>query len=130
MGDGEHALDGPANLGERLRDAGYVTEAGTATIAFLALKLEKPLLVEGPAGVGKTALGVALATALRRDPIRLQCYDGLDEARALYEWSYGKQLLSTQPLRDVLGRRLADAPDRATALARLDEQGEVDAFFS
>lgn len=113
-----------------LRAVGYLADDATATVAFLGLKLEKPLLVEGPAGVGKTALGIALAAALGRDLIRLQCYDGLDESRALYEWSYGKQLLSTQLLRDILGRRLSDAPDLATALARLDQEGGVDAFFS
>jgi MoxR-like ATPase len=113
-----------------LRGVGYVADEATATVAFLGLRLQKPLLVEGPAGVGKTALGLALARALDRDLIRLQCYEGLDEARALYEWSYGKQLLATQLLREVLGRRLEDAPDLASALRRLDEQGEIDAFFS
>src|SRR5579884_165754 len=120
----------PPALRAALRDVGYLADEATATVAFLALRLEKPLLVEGPAGVGKTALGLALARALGRDLIRLQCYEGLDEARALYEWSYGKQLLATQLLRDVLGRQLADAPDLATALHRLDQQGEMDAFFS
>jgi MoxR-like ATPase len=113
-----------------LRDVGYLADRATATVAFLGLILEKPLLVEGPAGVGKTAFGTSLAAALGRDLIRLQCYDGLDEARALYEWSYGKQLLATQLLPDVLGKELADAPDLATALTRLDEHGTVDAFFS
>lgn len=120
----------PAALRDELHSVGYLADEATATVAFLGLRLEKPLLVEGPAGVGKTALGLALARALGRDLIRLQCYEGLDEARALYEWSYGKQLLATQLLRDVLGRRLGDAPDLATALRQLDQQGEIAAFFS
>jgi MoxR-like ATPase len=94
------------------------------------MKLDKPLLIEGPAGVGKTALGVALARALGRDLIRLQCYDGLDEPRALYEWSYGKQMLATQLVRDVLGKELAGLPDLAAAMGRLEELGAIDAFFS
>ncbi len=109
---------------------GYLADVATATVALLGLKLDKPLLVEGPAGVGKTAFGIAWAKALGRELIRLQCYDGLDEARALYEWSYGKQLLSTQLVREFLGRELAGSVDLASALARLEEEGAVDAFFS
>ncbi len=114
---------------EALRVVGYVTDRTTATVVFLGLKLGKPLLVEGPAGVGKTALAVAWAKALGRDLIRLQCYDGLDEARALYEWSYGKQLLATQLVRDALGKEFGGSLDLAAAMARLDE-GALDAFFS
>jgi MoxR-like ATPase len=97
---------------------------------LLALKLDKPVLVEGPAGVGKTALGVAWAKALGRGLIRLQCYDGLDEARALYEWSYGKQLLATQLVRDVLGKELEGSNNLTAALERLEEGGALDSFFS
>jgi MoxR-like ATPase len=76
-----------------LRDARYVTTARVETALFLALALGKPLLAEGPAGAGKTELGKVLAAMLRTDLVRLQCYEGLDEARALYEWNYQKQLL-------------------------------------
>jgi MoxR-like ATPase len=76
-----------------LRDARYVTTARVETALFLALALGKPLLAEGPAGAGKTELGKVLAAMLETDLVRLQCYEGLDEARALYEWNYQKQLL-------------------------------------
>jgi MoxR-like ATPase len=79
-----------------LRAAGYLPEAATALVCFLAGRLGKPVLVEGPAGVGKTELAKALARLLERDLVRLQCYEGLDEAKALYEWNYRKQLLRIQ----------------------------------
>jgi MoxR-like ATPase len=85
---------------ERLEQAGYLADTGIATTAFLADRLGKPLLVEGPAGVGKTELAKALATATGAELIRLQCYEGLDEARALYEWNYKKQLLRIQAASD------------------------------
>src|SRR5215212_10954845 len=80
----------------RLHDAGYLADPATATTTYLAGALEKPLLVEGPAGVGKTELAKAVARATGADLVRLQCYEGLDEARALYEWNYKKQLLAIQ----------------------------------
>jgi MoxR-like ATPase len=85
---------------DRLEQAGYLADTGIATTAFLADRLGKPLLVEGPAGVGKTELAKALATAIGARLIRLQCYEGLDEARALYEWNYKKQLLRIQAATD------------------------------
>jgi MoxR-like ATPase len=85
-----------ANVAKRLSEAGYLTDVQIATTVFLADRLGKPLLVEGPAGVGKTELAKALATATGAELIRLQCYEGLDEARALYEWNYKKQLLRIQ----------------------------------
>ena len=86
----------PADAAGRLGATGYLTDAATATTAYLAGALEKPLLVEGPAGVGKTELAKAVGRAVGADLVRLQCYEGLDEARALYEWNYKKQLLFIQ----------------------------------
>jgi MoxR-like ATPase len=86
----------PDAAAARLRDVGYLADPALATTAFLAGRLEKPLLVEGPAGVGKTELAKAVARATGAGLVRLQCYEGLDEARALYEWNYKKQLLSIQ----------------------------------
>jgi MoxR-like ATPase len=85
-----------AQLAEGLRSVGYLPSDSTALVAYLATKLGKPVLVEGPAGVGKTELAKALAAHLERELIRLQCYEGLDEAKALYEWNYRKQLLRIQ----------------------------------
>jgi MoxR-like ATPase len=89
-------FDSPTDAGKRLHDTGYLADAATATTAYLAGALEKPLLVEGPAGVGKTELAKAVGRATGADLVRLQCYEGLDEARALYEWNYKKQLLRIQ----------------------------------
>jgi MoxR-like ATPase len=89
-------FESPADATTRLRAAGYLTDDATALTAYLAGALEKPLLVEGPAGVGKTELAKAVARATGAELVRLQCYEGLDEARALYEWNYKKQLLRIQ----------------------------------
>src|SRR6201999_4580748 len=86
-----------------LRAAGYLPGEPTALFSFLPTKLEKPVLVEGPAGVGKTELAKALARYLDRALVRLQCYEGLDEAKALYEWNYRKQLLRIQTEADAAG---------------------------
>ncbi|MBV8593233.1 MAG: MoxR family ATPase [Caulobacteraceae bacterium] len=94
----------------------------------MAAHLKKPVLVEGVAGVGKTELALSTAALTGLPLIRLQCYEGLDEARALYEWKYGKQLLYTQILKDRLGQALRDAPDMDAAMARLHETGDL--FFS
>ena len=83
-------------LADGLRTVGYLPGAEAALVAFLAMRLDKPVLVEGPAGVGKTELAKALARLLERELVRLQCYEGLDEAKALYEWNYRKQLLRIQ----------------------------------
>lgn len=86
----------PADAADRLATAGYLADEAAATTAYLAGALEKPLLVEGPAGVGKTELAKAVARVTGAELVRLQCYEGLDEARALYEWNYKKQLLRIQ----------------------------------
>src|SRR6201996_5164406 len=92
----EHVADG-------LRAAGYLPGESTALVCYLAARLGKPVLVEGPAGVGKTELAKALATYLRRSLVRLQCYEGLDEAKAMYEWNYRKQLLRIQAESEGVG---------------------------
>jgi MoxR-like ATPase len=93
-------FDSPADAGERLAATGYLADGASATTAYLAGALQKPLLVEGPAGVGKTELAKAVSRATGADLVRLQCYEGLDEARALYEWNYKKQLLRIQAAGD------------------------------
>src|SRR5665213_2881425 len=92
-----------AEVAEGLRAVGYLPGESTALVAFLATKLGKPVLVEGPAGVGKTELAKSLARYLDRELVRLQCYEGLDEAKALYEWNYRKQLLRIQAEADGAG---------------------------
>ncbi|HTM22801.1 MAG TPA: MoxR family ATPase [Kofleriaceae bacterium] len=111
-----------------LRGVGYIADAGLATTVLVAARLDKPILAEGPAGVGKTELAKALAAALGTDLIRLQCYEGLDEAKTLYEWEYPKQLLYTQMLRDKIGDVVSGAATLAEAVDRI--AAHEDAFFS
>ena len=108
-----------------LASAGYIASRQIATAVYLAERIEKPILVEGPAGVGKTELAKALAAWRGLKMIRMQCYEGLDEAKALYEWKYAKQLLYTQILKDKLGEVLGGAETLAGALDRLHDFGDV-----
>jgi MoxR-like ATPase len=104
-----------------LAKAGYLADSRTAMAAWLALKLSRPLLLEGPPGVGKTDLARALADGLERPLIRLQCYEGLDEAKALYEWDYAKQMLYTQLLRDAVAARTEGATSLTEAAERVGD---------
>ena len=113
---------------EALRDQGYIADTRLATTVFLLTRLDKPLLLEGPAGVGKTELAKMLALATGRRLLRLQCYEGQDETKALYEWDYGKQLMYTQILREKIGQVVEDAPDLASAVERIGRNESV--FFS
>src|SRR3954451_927100 len=98
-----------SEVSDALGEQQYIASDEIATVMFLAERLGKPVLVEGPAGVGKTELAKAWSSANARELIRLQCYEGLDETKALYEWEYAKQLLYTQLLRDKLGDLLHGA---------------------
>jgi MoxR-like ATPase len=116
------------DLARALEAASYVPDPRLCVVLWLALQLGRPVLVEGPAGVGKTDLARAAAEALRRPLIRLQCYEGLDEGKALYEWDYAKQMLYTQLLRDAVAERTAGAPTLVDAVQRV-AHAEV-AFYS
>ena len=113
---------------QRFRNARYIASRRIATVVFLAARMGRPVLIEGPAGVGKTELAKTLSEVTGRPLIRLQCYEGLDEGKALYEWKYAKQLLYTQLLRERIGELIADAPSLPEAVARI--AGQDDAFFS
>jgi MoxR-like ATPase len=113
---------------EALRRENYICDEKIATVVFLAEKLEKPVLVEGPAGVGKTELAKVVAAATKRRLIRLQCYEGLDEAKALYEWEYSKQLLYTQILKEKFTEAMAGARTLREAAERVGREDSV--FFS
>ncbi len=108
--------------------SGYIPSRQIATAVYLAHHLQKPVLVEGPAGVGKTELAKSIAAWLDLPLIRMQCYEGLDEAKALYEWKYGKQLLYTQILREKIGEVLGVTDSLNTALDKLHGFGDL--FFS
>jgi MoxR-like ATPase len=111
-----------------LAEQQYIATDEIATVIYLAEKLGKPILAEGPAGVGKTELSKAWSAVTTRDFVRLQCYEGLDESKALYEWEYAKQMLYTQLLRDKLSTILSDAQTLTEAADRL--AAEEDVFFS
>ncbi len=113
---------------ERFREGRYIASRRISTVVYLATRMGRPVLVEGPAGVGKTELAKTLADVVSARLIRLQCYEGLDEGKALYEWRYAKQLLYTQLLRERIGELIQDAPTLTEAVARIASQD--DAFFS
>lgn len=118
----------PAEVKQALAAQQYIASDEIATTVYLSQQLGKPLLTEGPAGVGKTELAKSIAAATGRELIRLQCYEGLDETKALYEWEYAKQLLYTQLLRDKLQETLSSAGSLADAADRIAQ--EEDVFFS
>lgn len=122
------SFDTPDELKAALGAEQYIANDEIATIMYLSQQLGKPLLTEGPAGVGKTELAKAIACATGRELIRLQCYEGLDETKALYEWEYAKQLLYTQLLRDKLQETLSSSTSLSEAADRL--ANEEDVFFS
>lgn len=124
----ENRFGSPANLKQALGEQMYIANDEIATVVYLSQQLGKPVLLEGPAGVGKTELAKAVACAAERELIRLQCYEGLDETKALYEWEYAKQLLYTQLLREKLHDTLADTISLKDATDRLSQ--EEDVFFS
>jgi MoxR-like ATPase len=113
---------------ERFAAQNYICNRRIATVVYLASHLHKPILVEGPAGVGKTELAKVLASALDLELIRLQCYEGLDEAKALYEWEYAKQLLYTQILKDKISEVIGGASNLKEAVERIASEDNV--FFS
>ena len=113
---------------EGLGTVSYIASREIATAILIAKNLEKPVLVEGSAGVGKTELALATATYLDLPLIRMQCYEGLDESKALYEWKYGKQLLYTQILKEKIGDVLETTDDLQAAMGRL--HNFTDVFFS
>jgi len=118
----------PEKWKKGLAEQMYIAGDEISTVVFLSQQLGKPVLLEGPAGVGKTELSKAIACATDRELIRLQCYEGLDETKALYEWEYAKQLLYTQLLRDKLQDTLSTAGSLKEAADRLGL--EEDVFFS
>jgi len=111
-----------------LKRADYICSKTIATVVYLGQATQKPVLVEGPAGVGKTELSKAVAQSLKRPLIRLQCYEGLDESKALYEWEYAKQLLYTQMVKDKINDVISGADSLSAAVDRIASQ--EDAFFS
>ena len=111
-----------------LRKGGYIADDSIATAVYLALKMEKPILIEGPPGVGKTGLAKALSETMDLSLVRLQCYEGIDEGKALYDWEYGKQLLYTQLLRTQIDSYLTESADLRAAVDRLSAEESL--FFS
>ena len=112
----------------QFRDAKYIASRRISTVVYLSERMGRPVLIEGPAGVGKTELAKTLSDVTNRRLIRMQCYEGLDEGKALYEWKYAKQLLYTQLLRDRIGSLISETSSLPDAVAKI--AGQEDAFFS
>jgi MoxR-like ATPase len=121
-------FDSVDDVVSQLGRQGYICGKNIGTVVYLATQLEKPVLVEGPAGVGKTELAKVVAKASGRPLIRLQCYEGLDEAKALYEWEYSKQLLYTQILKEKFAEAMAGSTTVKDAAERVGREDSV--FFS
>ena len=124
----DEKFSSPEAIRQGFQEQGFIASRQIATTAYLAYHLEKPLLVEGPAGVGKTELAKTTAAYLDLPLIRLQCYEGLDESKALYEWKYGKQLLYTQLLKDKLDSIINRENGFAESIDKLHRYDDI--FFS
>ncbi len=121
-------ISSPDTIKQHFEALGYICSDAIATSVYLACHLQKPILVEGPPGVGKTELAKKTSELLAAPLIRMQCYEGLDEAKALYEWKYGKQLLYTQLLKDQLGDVMRGAKGLDESVSRLHQFGDI--FYS
>ena len=128
MTESSNADNAITALKEALKGHDYIASQNISTAVYLAQKLSKPILVEGPPGVGKTELAKATALLLDKPMIRLQCYEGLDESKALYEWKYGKQLLYTQVLKEKLSELTSNSESLKQSVEKLHEFD--DTFFS
>ena len=124
----EQVFSSVESIQQGFRDAEYICSKHIATTLYVGYNLEKPVLVEGPAGVGKTDLAQRAATVLQLPLIRLQCYEGLDESKAIYEWKYGKQLLYTQMLKDKLNDIIKGTDSLAESIKALHKYDDI--FFS
>ena len=128
MADIEKMAESVESIQSHLEDHNYICSSQIATAVYLAYQLKKPILIEGPPGVGKTELAKTTSEMFERDLIRLQCYEGLDEAKAIYEWKYGKQLLYTQILKETLDDVLKGAKGFEESVNKLHNFGDI--FFS
>jgi MoxR-like ATPase len=128
MTDIEKIADSVSSIKQHFERHRYICSDEIATAVFLAYKLKKPVLIEGPPGVGKTELAKTASEMFTLPLVRLQCYEGLDESKAIYEWKYGKQLLYTQVLKEALDEVLQGAKGFSQSVAKLHEFGDI--FFS
>ena len=128
MTDIEKIAESVSSIKEHFERHTYICSDEIATAVFLAYKLKKPVLIEGPPGVGKTELAKTASEMFTLPLVRLQCYEGLDESKAIYEWKYGKQLLYTQVLKEALDEVLQGAKGFSQSVAKLHEFGDI--FFS